>query len=163
MRMMREMKKRVPATSREPMLPPVGDSVKSGNRMSAQEGAEARKMKTGGKVPAADMYKQIQARLAQAKAALPPATASKTGGIGAALFGAKQPPKSTPSREMAPVASAIGSRLPGMGRSPGFANPPGMMLRGPEGPPPAGMAPVDPRRAMGLKKGGLAVMPKGKC
>jgi hypothetical protein len=44
MRMMREMKKRVPATSREPMLPPVGESVKSGNRMSAQEGAEMRGM-----------------------------------------------------------------------------------------------------------------------
>jgi hypothetical protein len=40
----REMKKRVPATSREPMLPPVGESVKSGNRMSAQEGAEMRGM-----------------------------------------------------------------------------------------------------------------------
>jgi len=40
----RDMKKRVPATSREPMLPPVGDSVKSGNRMSAQEGAEMRGM-----------------------------------------------------------------------------------------------------------------------
>jgi hypothetical protein len=44
MRMMREMKKRVPATRREPMLPPVGESVKSGNRMSAQEGAEMRGM-----------------------------------------------------------------------------------------------------------------------
>ena len=43
-REMREMKKRVPATSREPMLPPVGESVKSGNRMSAQEGAEMRGM-----------------------------------------------------------------------------------------------------------------------
>ena len=43
-RMMREMKKRVPATRREPMLPPVGASVASGNRMSAQEGAEAREM-----------------------------------------------------------------------------------------------------------------------
>lgn len=40
----REMKKRVPATRREPMLPPVGDSVKSGNRMSAQEAAEMRGM-----------------------------------------------------------------------------------------------------------------------
>ena len=40
----REMKKRVPATRREPMLPPVGDSVASGNRMSAQEGAEMREM-----------------------------------------------------------------------------------------------------------------------
>jgi hypothetical protein len=40
----REMKKRVPATRREPMLPPVGASVASGNRMSAQEGAEAREM-----------------------------------------------------------------------------------------------------------------------
>jgi hypothetical protein len=51
MRMMREMKKRVPATRREPMLPPVGASVASGNRMSAQEGAEMRGMmrrKTGG-------------------------------------------------------------------------------------------------------------------
>jgi hypothetical protein len=47
----REMKKRVPATRREPMLPPVGASVASGNRMSAQEGAEMRGMtrrKTGG-------------------------------------------------------------------------------------------------------------------
>lgn len=44
MRMMREMKKRVPATRREPMLPPVGASVASGNRMSAQEGAEMREM-----------------------------------------------------------------------------------------------------------------------
>ncbi len=43
-REMREMKKRVPATSREPMLPPVGESVRSGNRMSAQEGAEMRGM-----------------------------------------------------------------------------------------------------------------------
>jgi hypothetical protein len=43
-REMREMKKRVPATSREPLLPPVGESVKSGNRMSAQEGAEMRGM-----------------------------------------------------------------------------------------------------------------------
>jgi hypothetical protein len=40
----REMKKRVPATRREPMLPPVGASVASGNRMSAQEGAEMREM-----------------------------------------------------------------------------------------------------------------------
>jgi hypothetical protein len=40
----REMKKRVPATRREPMLPPVGASVASGNRMSAQEGAEMRGM-----------------------------------------------------------------------------------------------------------------------
>ena len=40
----REMKKRVPATRREPMLPPVGASVASGNRMSAQEAAEARGM-----------------------------------------------------------------------------------------------------------------------
>ena len=40
----REMKKRVPATLREPMLPPVGASVASGNRMSAQEAAEARGM-----------------------------------------------------------------------------------------------------------------------
>jgi len=40
----REMKKRVPATRREPMLPPVGASVVSGNRMSAQEGAEMREM-----------------------------------------------------------------------------------------------------------------------
>jgi hypothetical protein len=44
MRMLRDMKKRVPSTSREPMLPPVGESVKSGNRMSAQEGAEMRGM-----------------------------------------------------------------------------------------------------------------------
>lgn len=44
MRMMREMKKRVPATRREPMLPPVGASAASGNRMSAQEGAEMRAM-----------------------------------------------------------------------------------------------------------------------
>jgi hypothetical protein len=44
MRMMREMKKRVPATRREPMLPPVGASAASGNRMSAQEGAEMREM-----------------------------------------------------------------------------------------------------------------------
>jgi hypothetical protein len=43
-REMREMKKRVPATSREPLLPPVGESVRSGNRMSAQEGAEMRGM-----------------------------------------------------------------------------------------------------------------------
>ena len=40
----REMKKRVPATRREPMLPPVGASAASGNRMSAQEGAEMREM-----------------------------------------------------------------------------------------------------------------------
>lgn len=40
----REMKKRVPATRREPMLPPVGASVASGNRMSAQEAAEMRGM-----------------------------------------------------------------------------------------------------------------------
>jgi hypothetical protein len=40
----REMKKRVPATRREPMLPPVGDSVESGNRIAAQEAAEARAM-----------------------------------------------------------------------------------------------------------------------
>ena len=43
-REMREMKKRVPATSREPLLPPVGESVRSGNRMSEQEGAEMRGM-----------------------------------------------------------------------------------------------------------------------
>lgn len=43
-REMREMKKRVPATRREPLLPPVGESVRSGNRMSAQEGAEMRGM-----------------------------------------------------------------------------------------------------------------------
>ena len=43
-REMREMKKRVPATRREPLLPPVGESVRSGNRMSEQEGAEMRGM-----------------------------------------------------------------------------------------------------------------------
>lgn len=49
MRMMREMKKRVPATSREPMLPmigaanrlpPIGASVGSGNRMSRMDAAD---------------------------------------------------------------------------------------------------------------------------
>jgi hypothetical protein len=46
----REMKKRVPATSREPMLPAPGESVRSGNRISAQEAAEMRAMglKKGG-------------------------------------------------------------------------------------------------------------------
>ena len=50
MRMMREMKKRVPATRREPMLPSPGESVRSGNRISAQEAAEMRMMglKKGG-------------------------------------------------------------------------------------------------------------------
>jgi hypothetical protein len=43
-REMREMKKRVPATRREPLLPPVGESVRSGNRMSEQESAEMRGM-----------------------------------------------------------------------------------------------------------------------
>ena len=43
-RMVREMKKRVPATRREPLLPSAGDSVASGNRVSAQEAAEARRM-----------------------------------------------------------------------------------------------------------------------
>ena len=43
-REMREMKKRVPATRREPMLPPVGASAASGNRMSAQEAREMREM-----------------------------------------------------------------------------------------------------------------------
>jgi len=49
-REMREMKKRVPATRREPMLPPAGESVRSGNRVSAQEAAEMRAMglKKGG-------------------------------------------------------------------------------------------------------------------
>ena len=49
-REMREMKKRVPAVRREPMLPPAGESVKSGNRVSAQEAAEMRAMglKKGG-------------------------------------------------------------------------------------------------------------------
>lgn len=49
-REMREMKKRVPATRREPMLPPVGESVRSGNRISTQEAAEMRAMglKKGG-------------------------------------------------------------------------------------------------------------------
>jgi hypothetical protein len=47
-REMRMMKKRVPATRREPMLPPVGESVKSGNRMSAQEGAATRMMRERG-------------------------------------------------------------------------------------------------------------------
>jgi hypothetical protein len=40
----REMKKRVPATRREPLLPPVGESVKSGNRMQREEAAEMRAM-----------------------------------------------------------------------------------------------------------------------
>jgi hypothetical protein len=49
MRMLREMKKRVPATSREPMLPmigaanrlpPIGASVDSGNRMSRMDAAD---------------------------------------------------------------------------------------------------------------------------
>ena len=44
MRMKREMKKRVPATSREPMLPSPGASARSGNRMSEMEAAEARHM-----------------------------------------------------------------------------------------------------------------------
>ncbi len=44
MRMMREMKKRVPATNREPMLPPMGASVDSARRMAKEEDAEARAM-----------------------------------------------------------------------------------------------------------------------
>ncbi len=50
-REMREMKKRVPATRREPLLPSPAESAASGNRMSAQEGAEMRGMmrrKAGG-------------------------------------------------------------------------------------------------------------------
>jgi hypothetical protein len=43
-REMHEMKKRVPATRREPLLPSAGESVRSGNRISAQEAAEARAM-----------------------------------------------------------------------------------------------------------------------
>jgi len=149
----REMKKRVPATRREPMLPPVGESVKSGNRMSAQEGAEARKMQTGGKVSPMDKYKQVQARLAQAKAEAQ-----------AAAMKRPMAAKSTPQAAIPSVAARIGSSLGGMGRSPGFVNPPSMML-GRNMPAPdynQGTSSVDPRRAMGLKKGGLAVMPKGK-
>jgi hypothetical protein len=44
MRMMREMKKRVPATRREPMLPPMGASVDSARRIAKEEDAEARAM-----------------------------------------------------------------------------------------------------------------------
>jgi hypothetical protein len=49
-RMKQEMKKRVPATRREPLLPLVSDSARSGNRISAQEAAEMRAMglKKGG-------------------------------------------------------------------------------------------------------------------
>lgn len=44
MRMKREMKKRVPATSREPMLPPIGESAESAERVRKQEAAADRHM-----------------------------------------------------------------------------------------------------------------------
>lgn len=171
MRMMREMKKRVPATRREPMLPPVGESAKSGNRMSAQEGAEARKMKmaVGGKFSAPN---KMSVDYGPVKRPAPPPTLERKPKIELSASGKARleaqaaAMKRAPGRAV-PVTPGIPSKIspPNLRdispRNPFVDTMPKMTL--PSGPPPAGMAPVNPGKAAMMKKGGLAVMPKGKC
>jgi hypothetical protein len=61
-----------------------------------------------------------------------------------------------------PMGGGIGAELGRIGQRPGFVNSRSFVNPGPAGPPPAGMAPVDPNQAMMMKHGGRAAMSKGK-
>jgi hypothetical protein len=61
-----------------------------------------------------------------------------------------------------PMGGGIGAELGRIGQRPGFVNSRSFVNPGPAGPPPAGMAPVDPNKAMMMKHGGRAAMSKGK-
>jgi hypothetical protein len=144
-------------------MPSPAASAASGNRMSRQEGAEMKKMKMamGGKV-APTMEPQRPA-VTSKKGSPQPKVAPKMGGIGAGLFNKGQSPsnssQATASSKLANALSAMRSGNVGnLGkqpqlRQPGFVD---TMPRAtvPSGPPPAGMAPVDPRKAAMMKKGG---------
>ena len=61
-----------------------------------------------------------------------------------------------------PMGGGIGAALGRIGQRPGFVNSSSFVNPGPAGPPPAGMAPVDPSKAMMMKKGGaVKKMAKG--
>jgi hypothetical protein len=168
----REMKKRVPATRREPMLPPVGDSVKSGNRIAAQEAAEARAMglyKKGGDVQKKAGGGPVQQGAATTQprpvgtTAASTATAPRTGTTTAANTATAPRPATTTaaSTATAPKKSvmqlvqenrALASRMMSDARARSDqARASAQQAR-------ARMYPTA-KKAMG----GLAVMPKGKC
>jgi len=211
----REMKKRVPATRREPLLPPVGESVKSGNRMSAQEAAEARAMgiyKKGGDVqkkaaggPVQQGAATTQASRSGTTAAASTATTPRPGTTAAASTATTPRPGTTAAStatapkksvmQLAQEGRALASRMmsdqrarsdqarasaqqararmyPTKGpiptRTPPTREPmPSRKVIGYRSPPPgmssADLANFDTRIYEPMKRGGLAVMPKGKC
>ena len=161
----REMKKRVPATRREPLLPPVGESVKSGNRMSAQEAAEARAMgiyKKGGDVQKKAAGGPVQQGAATTQASRPGTTAA------ASTATTPRPgttASSNPRGGLLDVVKNPSNLLTQANRvmSEQRARVPQLQARAQQARAQASAAKARAQPTVKKAMGGLAVMPKGKC
>jgi len=162
----REMKKRVPATRREPLLPPVGESVKSGNRMSAQEAAEARAMgiyKKGGDVQKKAAGGSVQQRVATTQA--PPAGATTAAASTATTPRPGTTASSNPRGGLLDVVKNPSNLLTQANRvmSEQRARVPQLQARAQQARAQASAAKARAQPTVKKAMGGLAVMPKGKC